>query len=509
MRRIAEDPRPGQEVGVRLACVDHRLHLCVGNQGLFDDLRRQHGPVGRRRRCDRGHGSRFNERGGVGRGLGEADAAEGIGLVEADVMALARPGAGLVRNRRGSREEGQPVGGRGQGAGPGRQDGGVADGPELSRLGGRTSGDAGRRDRGLRQRLGEDHRRNELDRVPAIDQEEASLDRGPVLGVGPLREDQSKDDLPAGGQRAQRRRVIEQPGWNDRREPPAVGEAVQGRVQVRLQLLERRVGENDMEAARARQDIAQMLGVVPAVRGGREQAVQHRAAATGQFIEGEARATGFRQDGQQARTGGRLQHLVARPHLGGQDRQRAQVRRRGELVQRYLLLAAPGVGQAEVSEVGQEGDDLGRCVLQPGDLRGQAAQLKDHGRFDGVIGVPPDPGAVGVRSPEGGGHDAGHQPPVQRPRAVEMRREGPGGGEQVGGAVGRRGGGEQGQKGVHGGRSVSPAAKGASLQSRRARPSAPCLPPSTVDQRGTRLSRLAFSTCIISALIRRNRAGGM
>ncbi len=107
--------------------------------------------------------------------------------------------------------------------------------------------------------------------------------------------------------------------------------------------------------------------------------------------------------------------------------------------------------QAERRQVGEQGDDFGGRVLQPTDLRREAPQLQHQRRLDGVIGVAPKPGALGVRGAEGGDQHPRHQLAIQGPRAVQMRGEGPGGGQDIGGFLvgGVAGRGEQGQKRVH------------------------------------------------------------
>ena len=65
-------------------------------------------------------------------------AAQGIGLVEADIVPLARPGVGLIGKRRGRGDEGQPVGGRGQRPRARDQDRGVVQASELAGLGGQA-----------------------------------------------------------------------------------------------------------------------------------------------------------------------------------------------------------------------------------------------------------------------------------------------------------------------------------------------------------------------------------
>ena len=475
VRGVAEDPRARQDLGVGLAGIDHRLHLGVRHQGVVGDADGQDRAVGWRRRRDRGHGSGFHERGGVRPRRGEADAAERIGLVEADVVALARPGAGLVGQRRRRGEEGQPVRRRSQGPGAGRQDRDLGDRAELARLRGRPRLDGRGRLGRVGQGVGHDDCRDLTAGRATVDHQQARLDRRSVLSVGAGREGQPQADRTAGGERAQRRGVLEQPRRHDRRQPAAIGQTVQGRVQVRLQVLEGRVGEHSVEPTRPGEGVAKVARVLLAAGREGEEAFEQSRTAGGELVEGQGAAAGLGQDGQEAAAGRGLQHLVARADLGGEHGQGAELGRGGELVQRHLLLAAAGVGEAELGEVGQEGDDLGRRVLQASDLGREAADLQHQGRLDGVIGVAPEPGALRIRGAERHGHDVGHQLSVERTGPIELGRQGAGGGQEVGGLVVAGVGGEQGKQGVHRKGSRSPAAEGSSLQTRRARPSAPFL----------------------------------
>ena len=274
VRRRASDPRPRQDLRVRLAGIDHRLYLGVGDQALAGDLLRQLRPVGRRRRRDRGHRSGFHERGGVGLRLREGDAAERVGLVEADVVALARPGLGLIDDRRRGVQEGQAVGGGGQRPGPWGKDRHFGQHAELAGLGRRAGLDTRRRPGRVGQGFSRDHRLHRHVAGAAIDHQQARLDRGPVLGVGAGREGQAQDNAAPLSQATLDRRVLKQPGRDDGRQPSAVCQAVEGGVQVRLQFLERGIGDNGVEAARAGENIAQVLRIVGGAGGGREQAFE-------------------------------------------------------------------------------------------------------------------------------------------------------------------------------------------------------------------------------------------
>ena len=327
VRRRAGDPRARQDLRVRLAGIDHRLHLGVGDQALAGDLLRQLRPVGRRRRRDRGHGSGFHERGGVGLHLREGDAAERVGLVEADVVALARPGLGLIDDRRRGVQEGQAVGGGGQRPGPRGKDRHFGQDAELAGLGRRAGLDARRRPGRVGQGFSRDHRLHRRVAGAAIDHEQAGLDRGPVLGVGAGREGQTQDNPAPLGQATLGGRVLKQPGRDDGRQPAAVGQAVEGGVQVRLQLLEGRIGHHGVEAARPGENIAQVLRIVGGAGGGREQPVEQTRAARGDLVESQGRAASLGQNRQEAGAGRRLKHLVAGADLGGQHGQGAQLRR--------------------------------------------------------------------------------------------------------------------------------------------------------------------------------------
>ena len=327
VRRRASDPQARQDLGMRLSGIDHRFHLGVRDQALASDRLRQLRPVGRRRRRDRGHGSGFHERGGVGLHLREGDAAEGVGLVEADVMALARPGLGLIDDRRRGVQEGQAVGGGGQRPGPRGKDRHFGQDAELAGLGRRAGLDARRRPGRVGQGFSRDHRLHRRVAGAAIDHEQAGLDRGPVLGVGAGREGQTQDNPAPLGQATLGGRVLKQPGRDDGRQPAAVGQAVEGGVQVRLQLLERRIGDHGVEAARAWENIAQVLRIVGGAGGGREQPVEQTRAARGDLVESQGRAASLGQNRQEAGAGRRLKHLVAGADLGGQHGQGAQLRR--------------------------------------------------------------------------------------------------------------------------------------------------------------------------------------
>ncbi len=92
---------------------------------------------------------------------------------------------------------------------------------------------------------------------------------------------------------------------------------------MRLQLLERRIDQSDVEGARSLQQVGQVGAVVLGPDRKGKQAIEQGGPAGRPLVQGQAPAAGLGQDGQQPRTGGGLQDLVARPDLGGEHRERA------------------------------------------------------------------------------------------------------------------------------------------------------------------------------------------
>jgi len=193
-----------------------------------------------------------------------------------------------------------------------------------------------------------------------------------------------------------------------------------------------------------------MHRVMARARGGAEQAIEQGRPMRRQLVELQVRSAGLGDDRHQPRAGRRLEHQVSRADLRRRDGEGRERRRRGELVQRDLLLAAAGVGQGEVGDASQQRRDLGRRVFQTADLRAEAAQLKHERGFHRVVGVAPRPGPIGVRAAERSGHHPRHQLSVQGARAVQVGDEGSRGGQGVGGLVRALLEAEEGKKGVHG-----------------------------------------------------------
>lgn len=195
--------------------------------------------------------------------------------------------------------------------------------------------------------------------------------------------------------------------------------------QVRLEGRERRIAHGDIDAPGVGVQVVQMAGVVARRRGRGEQAGQEIRPAFAAFVQDEGPAAGLGDDRHQAGAGGGFEHAISVADLGGEERHPGELGRRGELIERDLLLASTTVGEPERSDPGQQGHDLRRGVFQPRHLRAQPADLKHRRRLDRVIGVAPGPGTLGVGGAEGGGEDRRDEASIQRARAGELGRQGP------------------------------------------------------------------------------------
>lgn len=149
-----------------------------------------------------------------------------------------------------------------------------------------------------------------------------------MLGEGQRRKGDGRHEVAAALQRLQGGPVLEQARWHDGGEPAAGRQAIEGGVQMPLQVLERRIDEGGVEAAGERQEVLQMHRVVPRRRGVREQPFEQGRAMRRELVERQVRAAGFCDDRHQSGARRGLEHAVARPHLGGGHGHRRERRRR-------------------------------------------------------------------------------------------------------------------------------------------------------------------------------------
>ena len=150
----------------------------------------------------------------------------------------------------------------------------------------------------------------------------------------------------------------------------------------------------------------------------------------------------LRHHRQHAGAGRRLQHGVAGPDRGGLQRGIGERQRGRELLEPDLLLGAPGMRGLQRGDGFQHGQHAARPSGAGVTAHAPAVALhEDHdGRLGGLVGVLPDPCAIGVRPAECLRHGVPESPGIERPARLQDRKQGVGSGEKgvSGGRTGRR-----------------------------------------------------------------------
>ena len=153
--------------------------------------------------------------------------------------------------------------------------------------------------------------------------------------------------------------------------------------------------------------------------------------------------------GQHAGAGRGFEHDIAGADGGGAERGIGERQRGRELLEANLVLGALGMGGLQCGDRGKHGQHAAGTVRPGAGLfaHGAAVTLdeQDDSGLGGLVGVLPDPGAVGIAGAEGAGHGGADRGGVERPAGFEDGKQGPGGGDErvrAGGCAmrGRRGG---------------------------------------------------------------------
>ena len=357
---------------MRLAGIDHRLKLGVGQERAADEIERQARSIARLRRCDRSHRGGLHQLGRVRLAARNADRLEPVFLIDriAETRAFGRrPVDRLIGEIDRLRVSDRGPGGlRGSGAGeiaahrPRRGD---------SR---HWDGEARRERQAARDVLrnptqqGRNVRRNALRfrqsrRVLGgrlVDDDQPCVDRGAVLGVDRAVDRGREHDAAALLQPdegvAPGRGVRPEARAGDRHQPPAVGETRERRGDMAIggvghapgHVRHRREGRVHQHDARdhGRIEVIVDLGGVEARGGnGRKEGGEHRRPGLGQFVQHERAAGDLGQDGEEAGSGRGLQHTVRGPDGGGGQSHEAEGGWRGKLLEGLALGGAAGVGR--------------------------------------------------------------------------------------------------------------------------------------------------------------------
>ena len=147
------------------------------------------------------------------------------------------------------------------------------------------------------------------------------------------------------------------------------------------------------------------------------------------------------EDGELARAGGRLEHLVGGRHARGERRDETQLDGRGELLELLALLGPPRVRGRERGELPEHGEQPGIRARAGAHGREVAAQEEQQGGLARLIGVLPHPGACAVGGAESVRHRLAQRARIECFAAFQRSQQGGGGPQQSrrGAGVGRIG----------------------------------------------------------------------
>ena len=243
-------------------------------------------------------------------------------------------------------------------------------------------------------------------------------------------------------------------GRGDGGEPPARRQHRQGRAEVAQigvvadafdsrRCRERRVHQHDGRPD-ARQKVGQRLGVVAGDGGAGEEPREKPGADRCDFVQmqvagGDLAERALRHHREHAGAGAGLQHDVARPDRGGLQRGVGERQRRRELLEADLRLGAlrvRGLQRGDGREHVQHPAGAVRAGAGPPAHGASVAADEHHHRGLGrLVGVLPDPGALGVARAIGAGHGGAKRRGAEGPAGFEHREQAPGGVEERSGAV--------------------------------------------------------------------------
>ena len=186
-----------------------------------------------------------------------------------------------------------------------------------------------------------------------------------------------------------------------------------------------------------RPDVAQPVGDGLGVEGGDERLRKQpgekprprlRILVEMEIAGGALAQRAFRHHRQHAGAGAGLQHDIARPDRGGLQRGIGERQRRRELLEPDLLLRAPGVGGLQGGDRLQHRHHAARpvCPGAAGAAHARAVALEEQHarRLGGLVGVLPDPAALGVGGAEGLGHGVPEGRGIERPAGLQHRQQG-------------------------------------------------------------------------------------
>ena len=209
-----------------------------------------------------------------------------------------------------------------------------------------------------------------------------------------------------------------------RAQMPGPGAAVVAALQP---VRERRIDQNDARLERGIEQFVDQFAVMIAERSPREQRGETLAAHLRNLVEDKRRARTLAPVGEHPGARGRLEHNVAGRNACGPRGKPGDARRRGELLELDLLLAAHGLGRdqrVEAIECSVRHRDRGR-----GREIGALAQPQDLRQFERGVCISDAPTILCVAAAENLGQHDVETRPCDRLAHFEPVGEAPGGGE--------------------------------------------------------------------------------
>ena len=191
-----------------------------------------------------------------------------------------------------------------------------------------------------------------------------------------------------------------------------------------------------------RQAVAQGFGVVAGDGRAEKQAGQKPGAGCGDLVQVEGAGGAIAECArghhcENAGAGGGFEHDIAGTDCGGLERGVGERERRRELLQGDLFLGTPGLGWLQSRDGLQHAKHGGGAAgIRPGlASHGAAVTLKEeHERgFGRLVGVLPDPGALGVGGLESVAHGLAQNWCIESVAVLQDRQQGMGSGQQRGG----------------------------------------------------------------------------
>ena len=211
---------------------------------------------------------------------------------------------------------------------------------------------------------------------------------------------------------------------------------------------ERRVHQHDRRHEPG-QVVGDGLGVASVDGNARKEPFEQAGPRRGEFVEVEPLAGGFAQrtvghDGEDAGARRGLQHPVAGADHGGLERRIGQGQGRGKLLQADLFLGAARMGGFKRRQAFEHREHRGGALRAGTGFAPHGGPVtldeQHHRGFGGVVGVLPEPRAIGIGAPERAGHGLAQHSGAEQTAVLQRGQERARGGQQAGGfcAVRRR-----------------------------------------------------------------------